>query len=181
MKYVRVLPKFPGEDEIQKLAGTTQEPKLNVAQLYLHQQHQMGTGHHSAVFQAPLTLPPPVSAHSRNGNVTVAAKLAFPNYEDRYFLNNEATVYSKFPGHLMEDWCGYNFVPPVKHPVPVGPVVPRFYGYYLPEGTSLSDALESDAPSPILLMEECGQPVQPDQLSLDEQFVLLPLSLGETC
>ncbi|KAK7682781.1 hypothetical protein QCA50_014165 [Cerrena zonata] len=167
-KYLRVLPKFSGEDQssepIEKPEG-----RANIAHLYLHEKHRLGTGNHSAVYQAPLTLPPPLSAHSRNGNVTVAAKLAFTNYGDRQFLNNEATIYNKFPQHLMDDWCGYNFVPPIKHPVPVGPVVPKFYGYYLPEGINMNDALKCNVASPILLMEECGKPVEPEDYSLDKQ------------
>lgn len=165
LKYARVLPKYPFE---------VKAPFLE-AHLYLHEQNRMGTGSHSAIYRAPFTLPPPLSAHSRNGNVTVAAKLSFANLSDRRLLNNEGAMYSKFPRHLMEDWCGYNFVPPIKHPVPVGPVVPKFYGYYLPEGLSIDDALNCDLPSPILLMEDCGKPVEPEKLTLDQQYVLPPV------
>jgi len=54
-------------------------------------------------------------------------------------------------------------VPPLSWPVPAGPVVPKFYGYYLPTG------VERHRLSPILLMEECGTPVDPNKLTLEQK------------
>ncbi|KAL4253255.1 hypothetical protein ABKN59_004756 [Abortiporus biennis] len=187
-RYKRVLPKFPQDDN-----RTASE---NVAHLYLHPKNRLGSGNHSYVHKAPLTLPSPLSAFSRNGNVTVAAKTAYPRTSALELLENEGKIYSEFDTSLMEDWCGYNLVTPVKYPVPVGPVVPKFYGYYVTEdvatdavseSTEKEDAqsgVESDseidseteqaAPhhyplSPILLMEECGKPVEPHKFSLDDR------------
>ncbi len=100
-------------------------------------QNLVGVGSHSLVQHAPLTLPDPLSAHSRNGRVVVAAKTAFPVLSARKLLANEAKIYDKFPKHLMQDWCGYNLVTPIGHPVPVGPIVPKCYGYYVPENDML--------------------------------------------
>ena len=82
-------------------------------------------------------------------------------------------MYNLFPEHLTQDWCGYNLVHPIKYPVPVGPVVPKFYGYYVPKGHEETD---EDAPSPILLMEECGDPVKPHKFNADARYALLLLS-----
>ncbi len=100
-----------------------------VSHLYLHPNNSIGTGSHSLVHRAPLSLPWPLSASSRNGRVTVAAKTAFPLVDARGMLENEAGIYDEFPKHLMEDWSGFNIVPPLPFPVPVGPVLPKCFGY----------------------------------------------------
>ena len=38
-----------------------------------------------------------------------------------------------FPDHMFEHWNGYNVIPPLTEPTPVGAVVPQFYGFYVPE------------------------------------------------
>lgn len=178
--YKRVFPKLARDIQTEE---TTDESKIpadvvkvppRVAHLHLAQQNRMGVGHHSLVHRAPLTLPAPLTAHSRNGHVVVAAKSAFPVESARELLQKEAKIYDLFPKQLMQDWCGYNLVTPIKHPVPVGPVVPKFYGYYVPLETvdgkeRLCDELDVDAPSPILLLEQCGDPVEPDEFTLDER------------
>ncbi|KAI0688990.1 hypothetical protein BC835DRAFT_1229317, partial [Cytidiella melzeri] len=136
-----------------------------VAHLYLHQNNRFGVGHHSLVYRAPLELPPPLSARSRNGRVTVAAKIAMLGGSERAMLENEAKIYDEMPKHMFEDWCGYNLVTPVPHPVPVGPVLPKFYGYYEP----VKNAQYRDRSSPILLLEECGEPIEPHKLTLDQK------------
>ncbi|CAL1710134.1 unnamed protein product [Somion occarium] len=176
-RYVRMLPKLPGEARAENPVTKKPEDSPRVAHLYLHKQNTLGAGHHSDVYRAPLTLPPPLSAHSRNGNVVVAAKTSLARRSARELLQNEGLIYSKFPKHLMEDWCGYNIVAPIKHPVPVGPVVPKFYGYYLPEGVSSSGALDNSTASPILLLEECGEPVQPSKFTLDDRSECYSLML----
>ncbi|KAI0922746.1 hypothetical protein AcV5_009639 [Taiwanofungus camphoratus] len=141
----------------------------------------IGQGHHSLVQRMVLTLPPPLSAYGRTKRVMVAAKMAFPVRSARKFLRHEAETFAKFPRHLQEEWCGYNFVPPIRHPVPVGAVVPKFYGYYVPvgkdgkkkdetwEGYDDNDGTRVSSHSPILLMEECGVPIEPSEFSLDDR------------
>ncbi|KAI0688594.1 hypothetical protein BC835DRAFT_1256903, partial [Cytidiella melzeri] len=143
-----------------------------VAHLHLAQQNRFGVGHHSLVHHAPLTLPEPLTAHSRNGRVTVAAKSAFRVRSARTLLHNEAKMYNAFPRHLSEDWCGFNLVTPMKHPVPIGPVVPKFYGYYVPvrieDGKEvLCDEIDPSSNSALLLIEECGKPVEPAKFTAD--------------
>ncbi|KAK7018420.1 hypothetical protein R3P38DRAFT_2539238 [Favolaschia claudopus] len=108
------------------------ETNLRIAHLNLSCAPTLGTGNHSAVFRANLRLPHPLSARSSTGEVTVAAKTGYPGDQARELLSNEGKIYSGFPKHLQEDWCGYNLVAPIAHPVPVGAVVPKFYGYYVP-------------------------------------------------
>ena len=168
MVYRRVL--SPNSPSAPSDASQPAPPERK-AHLHLAHQNRIGVGNHSLVHRAPLTLPEPLSAHSRNGKVTVAVKTAFSRDSARELLANEANMYSLFPEHLSQDWCGYNLVTPIKHPVPVGPVVPRFFGYYIPimaDGT-LYDATESGMPSPILLLEECGNPVVPNKFSADDR------------
>jgi len=79
----------------------------------------------------------------------------------------EAENYQSFPTHLFEHWSGYNIIPPLHDPVPIGAVVPQFYGYYVPKenkGVGSSPYL-----SPILLLENCGIPIDPEVLNKDEK------------
>ncbi|KDQ12635.1 hypothetical protein BOTBODRAFT_34350 [Botryobasidium botryosum FD-172 SS1] len=87
-------------------------------------------------------------------------------------------MYSLFPEHLSQDWAGYVQVPPLHLPVPLGAVVPKFYGLYTPEPAEPkldadSDEAETKPQKPILimLMEECGKPIDPDKLTPFEKFV----------
>ncbi|KAE9407863.1 hypothetical protein BT96DRAFT_753471, partial [Gymnopus androsaceus JB14] len=54
---------------------------------------------------------------------------------------------------------------PVHNPTPVGAIVPIFYGYYIlamgTRGTSIF--------SPILLLEDCGTPIEPTELDFDDR------------
>jgi len=170
----------------------------------------------------------------------VVAKLS--NEGDEH-LAREARNYQRFERHMFEEWSGYNVLPPMHDPVPVVPLVPRFYGYYVPEDedeeeedetetetmekispttakdsgmvlggksedagemnetngkrTSLdTDAsddeerkatkarLEAETPtkhkreplgyiSPILLLEDCGREIDPNDLTLDQKHEAL--------
>lgn len=110
--------------------------------------------------------------------MTVAAKVALQGRDARHLLDNEAKIYNAFPEHLMQHWCGLNIVPPIKEPVPVGAVVPRFYGFYQFVEDNDSEKSESDharvksngeVHSPILLLEECGCPIEPQTFSREER------------
>jgi hypothetical protein len=95
--------------------------------------------------------------------LNVAAKLSRP-YDAH--LGREANNYQSFSAHLFEHWSGYNIIQPLHDPVPVGAVLPQFYGYYVPEKN-----LDDDSPylSAILLMENCGIPIDPESLDQDDQ------------
>ncbi|OSX65568.1 hypothetical protein POSPLADRAFT_1133679 [Postia placenta MAD-698-R-SB12] len=71
------------------------------------------------------------------------------------------------PKHLMEDWSGLNLVAPHKWPVPADAIVPKFYRYYVPVKSRQTSSQRSL--SPILLVEECGVPIDPRKLSIDER------------
>ena len=104
----------------------------------------------------------------RNGRVIVATKSVFNHESARHLLNREAKIYNTFSRHSSEDWCGFN---------PAGPVVPKFYGYYVPvemeDGKEVlrDDEKDYESPSPILLMEECGKPVKPEKFTADQRYV----------
>lgn len=97
------------------------------------------------------------------GKVQVAAKLSF-QFDDH--LQREAGNYQTFPSHLFEHWNGYNLIPPLHEPVPVGAVAPQFYGYYVPEENDQSQYL-----SPVMLLEDCGTPIDPMTLGIDDRYV----------
>ncbi|KAJ7074285.1 hypothetical protein C8F01DRAFT_930483, partial [Mycena amicta] len=93
--------------------------------------------------------------------VRVCAKLSI---EGDSHLAREAEVYQAFPAHLSQHWSGYNIVRPSREPVPVGAVVPQYYGYYLP-----ANPQEEQYLSPIMLVEDCGQQVEPKELTADQR------------
>ncbi|KAI0918510.1 hypothetical protein AcV5_002486 [Taiwanofungus camphoratus] len=174
IKYKRIFPHLNSDassgtnEGTQRSLEATSDPR--VAHLYLSAKCRMGVGHHSLVYRAALTLPPPLTANSPSGQVAVAAKLAIPQSPARSMLKHEAYIYDKFPKHLMQDWSGYNLVAPHKYPVPVHAVVPTFYGYYIPDDNCKANASSGQYDlSPILLVEDCGTPIDPEKLSADEQ------------
>lgn len=75
------------------------------------------------------------ATHPLTAKVSVAAKISF-GIDDH--LETEADNYQRFPKHFFEHWSGLNIIRPFHFPVPLGPVVPQFYGYYVAEeaGTS---------------------------------------------
>ncbi|KAF7361064.1 hypothetical protein MSAN_01137300 [Mycena sanguinolenta] len=129
------LPAPPTSAQSSSPSPSALETNLRIARLNLSSAPILGTGNHSVVCRAALRLPPPLSAsaaRSSTGEVAVAAKTAHSGSEARALLRNEGKMYDAFPKHLQEDWCGLNLVAPIVHPVPVGAVVPKFYGYYVP-------------------------------------------------
>ncbi|KAJ7741197.1 hypothetical protein DFH07DRAFT_751215, partial [Mycena maculata] len=107
-------------------------------------------------------------------------------------LHNEGKIYGAFPKHLMEDWCGFNLVAPITHPVPVRAVVPKFYGFYVPTDEATDEADEEEAllqfkysksytdwqrMSPILLLEECGKPIVSSEFTADARSECFSLAL----
>lgn len=156
--YERLYPSFSRDLSAERSA---EDPVA--AELHLDPEEMVGVGNHSNVYRATFTLPRGLTARTPDQKVTVVAKTAFPEPRHRTLLHNEAKIFGSFPRHLSEEWCGYNIISPLSWPVPVGPVVPKFYGYYLPTGEN------RDKLSPILLMEECGTPVNPNRLTLDQR------------
>jgi len=101
--------------------------------------------------------------HPLTAKVSVAAKLSF-QHDDH--LQAEAVNYQRFPKRVFEHWSGFNIVHPFQYPVPLGPIVPQFYGYYVPENAATSGR---DYLSPILLLEKCGAPISFRKLSIDDK------------
>ncbi|KLO09412.1 hypothetical protein SCHPADRAFT_834018, partial [Schizopora paradoxa] len=102
----------------------------------------------------------------KTAKVSVTAKLTMPrsrseNHEQH--LSNEAWNYMNFPDSFFEHWNGYNIIRPCHDPVPVGAVVPQFYGYYRPEEKG------KGFKSPILLLEHCGVQANMRSLTLEER------------
>lgn len=140
--------------------------ELRKASLYLSASNLHGVGHHSSVYRARFVPPMPLTTNSRssNGQVTVIAKTAFPSARPRSLLENEAGIMNSLSDHkhrhMQQEWCGLNVIRGLNNPVPVGPIVPKFYGYYRPEHQTSSDY----ELSPIMLIEDCGNPVEAGQL-----------------
>jgi hypothetical protein len=111
--------------------------------------------------------------HPSTAKVKVAAKLSV---QHDLHIGREAEAYQAFPRHFFEHWSGFNLIKPLKEPTPVGPLVPQFYGYYVPDiDPDHSDSDESlrsemcEYLSPILLLEDCGKQLEPRKLTLDDQ------------
>ena len=113
--------------------------------------------------------------HPLTAKVKVAAKLSI---QHDLHLGREAEAYQAFPRHFFEHWSGFNLLKPLKEPTPIGPLVPQFYGYYVPDTDPDADSDEAQAGSsesrrhylsPILLLEDCGQQLEPGNLTLDDQ------------
>jgi hypothetical protein len=98
-----------------------------------------------------------ICPHPPIARVSLIAKLSTGDSH----LGNEAKNYEEFPQHFFEHWNGYNVVKPLHKPVPVNAIVPQYYGYYVPE--------TDDRKSPILLMENCGQEIRVQDLSMDDK------------
>ena len=173
LRYRRVLP--PACDEREK------NPITGYLRLSAKRMH--GRGHHSSVYRATLIPPAPLTTNSRSkdGEMTVIAKMAFDDAEDVKHLYHEAGILHQLSReryrHLQQEWCGLNVIRNLRHAVPIGPVVPKFYGFYVPE-YRISDKTCDDCMSrpgyrfrsterlsPILLTEDCGTPVKPEELS----------------
>ncbi|KIM37318.1 hypothetical protein M413DRAFT_277378 [Hebeloma cylindrosporum] len=104
------------------------------------------------------------SIHPLTTKVSVAAKLSLEHDEHLRF---EANNYQRFPKHFFEHWSGYNIIRPFHQPVPLGAIVPQFYGYYKVDEESRED--DDEYMSPILLIEKCGTPITFDELSIDDK------------
>ena len=141
-----------------------------IGQLDLRRQRYIGSGNHSYVFLAPLTLPP-CTGPTRCGEVAV--KLSRLRSLDQNMFSNEIRLYGMFPRELQESTPSSP------------PVVPQYYGVYEPvyddytvghykddDGdeeaasivrTHVSKMLEMI--SHILLLEPCGEPIKVETLS----------------
>ncbi|KAK0472454.1 hypothetical protein IW261DRAFT_1424281 [Armillaria novae-zelandiae] len=99
--------------------------------------------------------------------VSVGAKLSL---KDDGHLEREAKNYQQFPEHFFQHWSRYNVIAPLHDPTPALAVVPQFYGYYIPEEDEAKTCNDDNMEyiSTILLLEDCGGPVDVDQLDLDD-------------
>ncbi|KAK1222364.1 hypothetical protein PQX77_014787 [Marasmius sp. AFHP31] len=107
--------------------------------------------------------------------VRIAAKVSRP---DDHHLEREAKNYQLFNKSLSEHWTGLNLIPPVPEPTPCGAIVPAFYGYYTrvnEEGSPWSEYGHHF--SPLLLLEDCGEPIVPSDLDLDDRYECAALLL----
>ncbi|KAJ8488561.1 hypothetical protein ONZ51_g3496 [Trametes cubensis] len=99
-RYVRLFPAFSPKP--------TSAPK-SVAHLYL-EDHYLGSGNHSMVHRAPLTLRLDENSEERS-RVRVAAKVADPVCGAHDMLRHEAEIYSEFPSDIQEDIVRVRDVP----------------------------------------------------------------------
>ncbi|KAI0290149.1 hypothetical protein BC826DRAFT_1028346 [Russula brevipes] len=147
----------------------------NRGQLDLRCSKYLGSGNHSKVVLAPLTLPSTAAAPSVRG--AVAVKLAREGRSERDMLLNEAKIYNAFASSLHEGCYSHGL-----------PIVPKFYGYYVPSlGTLKYDddkLTEEDWKTvqqllrhitPILLLEPCGKQIDPDRLSSESRTQMMTL------
>ncbi len=99
IRYVRILPKTPRENAFH---GRDANAHVRVAHLYLKHSNTLGTGHHGAVYRAPLRLRLDADSQEER-TVSVAVKTAHNECGAHYMLNNEARMYAALPRSFMED------------------------------------------------------------------------------
>ncbi|KAG7089897.1 hypothetical protein E1B28_011531 [Marasmius oreades] len=123
-------------------------------------------------------LPPFIRPNTRlppTMRVTVSAKVSIPG--DRHLVS-EARNYQQFDPSFNEHWTGYTVAKPLLEPTPCGALVPGFYGYYNREGEGSGEVAADDPNyvseqryfSPLLLLEDCGDPIEVDTLNLDNRY-----------
>jgi hypothetical protein len=102
----------------------------------------------------------------RTATFTVVAKLSI---EHDHHLVREATNYQKFPEHFFHHYNGYSIIGQLHTIVPTSAIVPQFYGYYTPRKDTEGTSNQPRYLSPILLLEHCGEPIDPEELSVEDQ------------
>jgi len=173
---VRFMRKYPPRTPKDKDDQSVMLDPSTTGRLDLRHNEYLGSGNHSQVTLAPLTLPSRVDAPSVRG--AVAVKIARSDPEEHKMLRYEAKIYEAFPRELQE---GTSDQPPV---------VPKFYGYYMPsregfDSQSYDDKFtEEDRKavweviegiSPLLLLEACGKPIQATGLSCTDRETIFGL------
>ncbi|KAI0819897.1 hypothetical protein BC628DRAFT_1286761, partial [Trametes gibbosa] len=146
--------------------------------LFLDPANHLATGRRSEVYRAPLvaSLAPSLDGDADEDaratrpprRVSVVAKLARGDCRSHHLLRQEGRAYARLPSELCaEADTGERAV------------VPQFYGLYVPvdaqgrgmcgEHPDCDGYLNADCavewPSPILLMEECGVPIEVADMS----------------
>ncbi|PFH48329.1 hypothetical protein AMATHDRAFT_49610 [Amanita thiersii Skay4041] len=119
--------------------------------------------------------PPPPAPHPPIARVSLAAK---PSKMWDPQLEHEARNYQSFPEYFYEHWSGYNVVGPQDDPVPVGALVPQFYGFYTPEGMVDNEVWDRSSYLSLimlLLVENCVWQMKKDKMSVDEKYHYSPV------
>ncbi len=179
VRYKRVLTVRKALARDTSSSAPTQE--CLTASLFLSGASLCGTGKHSSAYRAAFTLPAPLATNHRspNGEVAVIAKIAFPVVKDRLMLQCEARILatvSEELNELQQETCGCSDKHQLSCPTPKHPSVPKYYGYFIPEGTAVIlngttghgpeesvfksvNKIPALGRSPILLVEACGEPI----------------------
>ncbi len=174
--YKRTFPRL-GENAIHSdIHGTiyaTRRPRTAHLDLSFAKDLGADAGSHSKVLLGKLRLPEPLVARSSTGQFEVAVKLTRSDQESHRMLRTEAKLYdTAIPQYLTEDWSGFHFIEDAVYDgdgiVPVAAVVPKFYGFYIPVHGDHIGLL-----SPILLMEECGTPIDVKRLTPKDRYACL--------
>ena len=105
------------------------------------------------------------NVHPLTVKTRVAAKLSLKHDPQ---LANEAKNYQLFPKHFFEHHNGFTVIEPFKNPIPTGAIVPQFYGHYQIDRANSPESVDALYYSPILLVEECGESVDPHKLNADD-------------
>ncbi|KAI5825606.1 hypothetical protein K523DRAFT_375563 [Schizophyllum commune Tattone D] len=92
-------------------------------------------------------LAPPIA------RVRVAAKLSIRGDEH---LAHEARMYTRFPPELAQHRKGAASFKKLNFEIPLGAVIPQFFGYYVP----VEKPTDGRYLSPIMLVESCGTPIE---------------------
>ncbi|KAI1792713.1 hypothetical protein LXA43DRAFT_1060411 [Ganoderma leucocontextum] len=166
VRYVRIFPNLKASGGALRLQsafpGRSPDHPVRTAHLYLKADNRLGTGNHSSVFSAPLRLRlDPESGEE--STVRVAAKTASGQCGAHQMLHLEAVAYDAFPRCLMDD---------------------KYLGTTVSSATTAtSNGVSTDAdatcsvpwPTRILLVEECGKPIEPHVFPQEHRLRCLQL------
>jgi hypothetical protein len=122
-------------------------PTARVIFSYQRSDH-VGSGNSAQVFRVAMEHP---DIHTTS--VSLLAKLPYDTARAKNFVMNEGRTYSICPDYLSEAREGYIQTKPIHQPQPCCAVIPKFYGLY-----------EDDEGRIMLLLEECGRPIEPAKL-----------------
>ncbi|KAK0203894.1 hypothetical protein DFS33DRAFT_841738 [Desarmillaria ectypa] len=178
--YKRIFPRLKENAIHSDIHGTihaTRKPRTAYLDLSSAKDLGAGAGSHSKVLLGKLHLPEPLVARSSTAQFEVAVKLARSDHESHKMLRTEAKLYdSAIPRYLTGDWSGFHFLEDAVYDgdgiVPVAAVVPKFYGFYIPVHRDYTGLL-----SPILLMEECGTPIDVKRLTPKDRELIYSFAI----
>jgi len=185
---IPVLPVHPGtKPHVYRLVDPTgthsmarKGGRAANATLVISKSRQIGSGLSARVYEAQIGLEIEEDIpeeHRRPGvppikkfppKLLVVAKVGTSTQGAEQLLN-EARMFNTFPPHFSREYTGFQLVKPSHFARRLSQIVPHYYGFYQPVDAEIVGQDQKRAP--IILMEDCGAPVDPDALTQYQKYV----------